>query len=133
MSYVKFMFVVVLVAVVLGSVAPAFASGSVERFYSPKQCPVGSMPAKTATLTGWMVNVNGSYKCEARKSTWVEQRKWDLQGLARKVGNLPSAAQEYVIKDINKYVPPAGKASVCNIYQIASGDTKYCAMPDNQK
>ena len=129
MSYVKFLFVFVLVSVLFAAVSPALADGPVARFYSPRQCPVGAMPAKTVTLTGYMVNANGAYHCEARKSSWFEQRKFDATGLARKIGNLPAEAQSYIIKDVNKNVTPTGKASVCNIFQITSGDTKYCTLP----
>lgn len=117
------MFVALFVSL-FAAVQPVMAGGPIVRFYSPKQC--NGMVSKWATMTGYMSNPRGQFVCETRKSSWLEQRKWDAQALIGKAQAAPSQVQDYVQKDVEKHI---NVVTICNIYQITTGRTQYCTMP----
>ena len=124
----KFMLVIMVVVLFVSlfafAVSPVQAGGPVQRIYRPDACK--GMVSKWYTRTGYMTNPNGQFVCETRKSSWLEQRKWDAQALIGKAQAAPSQVQDYVQKDVEKHI---NVVTICNIYQITTGRTQYCTMP----
>ena len=111
------MFVALFVSL-FAAVQPVMAGGPIVRFYSPKQC--NGMVSKWATMTGYMSNPRGQFVCETRKSSWLEQRKWDAQALIGKTSTgIGNAQTEFnqgldnVGKGIDKKVAVCKQGQIC--------------------